>query len=456
MRYTPKLELKLPESSDPSKISDISENFEKLDDLGAGVEAVKNGTGPGSLFLVSKYYKEPVKDALLCNGGYASVAQYPELYEVLGSSYGSQWGVTNVSSQYGVSAANGYPIAYNAKHDCFCRTTQTGSAVNLVIYRRGASPLTVGVAGSSETATGYVFTAGDFVFGWVASSGSKSRFLFDLTTNTRITTKDTVLNKLLDTDYAKDGARLAFTKNYILSVAYFSSGTYGGFRVVAAVRLSDFTLDSEYIKITGVTDSTSTVPYSIINYDTAATNDDFYFYTYQSSAIKIYRGTMESGAAEIAVVLVGTVSGSEGPRGCSIIGGYFVQAYSTSSYVNFYSAQLSGSTTTTAKKTQLSITDYTQGTYRTNGMSEIRSAINVGGGWILFLSGHRDAIYFANNIATRVPSLTGGNVEMISPSVPSGKVCTLSGVYDNPKVSTFKLPSISLSESLVYMRTKGA
>lgn len=452
MRYTPKLELKLPEPSDPAKISDISENFEKLDDLGAGVEAVKNGTGPGSLFLVSKYYKEPVKDALLCNGGYASVAQYPELYEVLGSSYGSQWGVTNVSSQYGVSAANGYPIAYNAKHDCFCRTTQTGSAVNLVIYRRGAPPLTVGVAGSSDTATGYVFTAGDFVFGWVASSSIRSRFLFDLTTNTRITTKDTVLNKLLDTNYANDGLRLAFTKNYILSVAYVNSSV--GHRVVAAVRLSDFTLDSESVRITGITDPTGLC--SVTNYDTASTNDDFYFYTYQSSTIKIYRGTMESGAAEIAAVLVGTVSGSEGKWGCSIIDGYFVQAYSTSSYVNFYSAQLSGSTTTTAKKTQLSITDYTQGTYRTNGMSEIRSAINVGGGWILFLSGHRDAIYFANNIATRVPSLTGGNVEMIFPSVPSGKVCTLSGVYDNPKVSTFKLPSISLSESLVYMRTKGA
>ncbi len=51
MRYTEKLRLNLPEDTDPLEIGKISENFEKLDTLGGGLEGIQEGTGPGSLFL---------------------------------------------------------------------------------------------------------------------------------------------------------------------------------------------------------------------------------------------------------------------------------------------------------------------------------------------------------------------------------------------------------------------
>ena len=452
MRYTEKLKLKLPEPSDPAKIEDISENFEKLDDLGAGVEAVKNGTGPGSLFLVSKHYKEPIKDALVCNGGYASVAQYPELYEVLGSKYGTQLSISNVSSQYGASAANGYPSAYNAKHDCFLDLEYKNQIYSLVIYRRGAQPQKVSLTASDGSAATsvYIFTAGDFVFGQThATDAGNKKFLYNLATNAQITTKADELNKLfLHDKYSSVAPALAFTKNYIVNVGVSS------YKKVRAVRISDFSLVLNDAPLGNV--PSTHYHYAITNYDDI-NSDNFYIYAYHSSDVQVWRGTITPGASTIEMTQIGatTITGGMSGGG-AIVGGRFVLVYNTSSGLKFYAAALSGSTASTAKETQLSITDYnaTQ-KYKTGGLSAIRNAIKIGDGWVLVLNGHKDAIFFENNIPTRVTSLTSGYVEMVGPSVPSNKVCTLSAAYSSPNISTFKLPSISVSESLVYMRTKG-
>ncbi len=452
MRYTQKLKLKLPEPTDPAKIEDISENFEKLDDLGAGVEAVKNGTGPGSLFLVSRHYQEPVKDALVCNGGYASVAQYPELYEVLGSKYGTQLSISNVSSQYGASAANGYPSAYNAKHDCFIGLKFENKMVNMIIYRRGSQPQIVGITGAEADGVNYVFTAGDFAFGR-ATGTVATKFLYNLATNTRITTKTTELNKLLTLDtFGKVAPKLAFTKNYIVYVG--SSGTSSVARKISAVRISDFSLVLNDVPLGNV--PSTHYHYAITNYDDI-NSDNFYIYAYHSDDVQVWRVTITPGASTIEMTQLGatTITGNMS-NGGAIVGGRFVLAYDVSNGLRFYAAALSGSTASTAKETQLSITDYnaTQ-KYKGTGLSAIRNAMKIGDGWVLVLNGHKDAIFFENNIPTRVASLTSGYVEMVGPSVPSDKVCTLSAAYSSPNISKFKLPSISVSESLVYMRTKG-
>lgn len=452
MRYTEKLKLKLPEPSDPAKIEDISENFEKLDDLGAGVEAVKNGTGPGSLFLVSRHYKEPIKDALVCNGGYASVAQYPELYEVLGLKYGVQISVSNVSSQYGASAANGYPSAYNAKHDCFLNLEYKNQIYSLVIYRRGTQPQKLSLTASDgSVVTGiFMFTAGDFVFGQThATDAGNKKFLYNLATNAQITTKATELNKIfLQGKYSSVAPALAFTKNYIVNVGIPS------YKKASAVRISDFSLVLDDVPIGNV--PSNYYHYAVSNYDDT-NSDNFYIYAYSSSTVQVWRGTITPGASAIEMTQLGATTITSGTNGGgAIVDGRFVLVDNTSSGLKFYAAALNGSTVTTAKETQLSITNYsTTQKYKTNGLSAIRNAIKIGDGWVLVLNGNKDAIFFENNIPVRVASLTSGYVEMVGPSVPSNKVCTLSAAYSSPNISTFKLPSISLSESLVYMRTKG-
>lgn len=449
MRYTQKLKLKLPEPTDPAKIEDISENFEKLDDLGAGVETVKNGTGPGSLFLVSRHYQEPIKDALVCNGGYASAAQYPELYEVLGIKYGTQLSISNVSSQYGASAANGYPSAYNAKHDCFIGLKFENKMVNMIIYRRGSQPQIVGITGAEADGTNYVFTAGDFAFGRAIGTVA-TKFLYNLATNTRITTRTTELNKIFwQDDFDKVAPYLAFTKNYIVNIGYTNS------RKVTAVRISDFSLALDSVAPDNISAVGTNRYFSVVNYDDTG-SDNFYMYDYASSAIRVWRVTMDIGASTVELTQIGAATIANGSNlGGAIINGRFVLVYDTPSYLKFYAAALSGSTASTAKETQLSITDYsTTQKYKTGGLSAIRNAIKIGDGWVLVLNGHKDAIFFENNIPTRVASLTSGYVEMVGPSVPSNKVCTLSAAYSSPNISTFKLPSISVSESLVYMRTK--
>lgn len=139
LRTSKKLGLWLPEGSDPLEVSKLSENFEKLDPMGASIEAVKIGMGAGGLFMVSKYYKKPIENALLCNGGSALVDSYPELFGVIGQSYGGAGGYDNVNSAYGITAALGYPDVYNRDRDVFIATIQ--STRQLVIYRKGASPV---------------------------------------------------------------------------------------------------------------------------------------------------------------------------------------------------------------------------------------------------------------------------------------------------------------------------
>lgn len=180
MKQSEKLGLWLPEGSDPLDISKLSENFEKLDPLGGGLEAIKEGAGPGSLFMVSKCYKEPIENALLCNGGTVSAEAYPELYDVLGAAYGGTLTNDLLNSEYGITSTLGYPQAYNADLDMFVHC----KAGALTLYQKGQTPKNVPFSSSMATANfslSSLSSFGHYVLVGYKSSGTNTVWKYDLT-----------------------------------------------------------------------------------------------------------------------------------------------------------------------------------------------------------------------------------------------------------------------------------
>lgn len=468
MRYTPKLELKLPEPSDPAKISDMSENFEKLDDLGAGVEAVKNGTGPGSLFLVSEYYKEPVKDALLCNGGYASVAQYPELYEVLGSRYGMQMSSTKVSSAYGITAANGYPTVYNAKHDAFVLVRIDSTTVSLIVYRKNMAPFKTTIKQLSASADFYynLYTAGDCVWGMAmvdttTSSASGASFVFDFR-DLSVTAPSSLANNLVEspknnyTAYHR-GGKVGVTKDY---VCYLQSYTRMYVCKISGMSSSSANTSAATVTLSGISSSVSSA-YIVHNFDDADSNRVYIVGVPSSSsstAMWIYTADIpDDPPSAITCTLKYTISFSASTltyygNGFISDGYYMFSDYDSSAKTRkLCYAKLAAGGTASLVKPAAGIAFDNQ--VRGNPAAAARLP---GGLLAVFLDGSRSAVVFSNGTVSIASNVLPG---VLNAKVPSGylsdKICTEAGPAENVSVSTFKLPSISLSESLVYMRTKG-
>lgn len=464
MRYTPKLELKLPEPSDPAKISDISENFEKLDDLGAGVEAVKNGTGPGSLFLVSKYYKEPVKDALLCNGGYASVAQYPELYEVLGSKYGMQMNSTKVSSAYGITTTNGYPTVYNAKHDAFVLVRIDSVTVSLIVYRKNAAPFktTIQKMSTSENFYYNLYTAGDCVWGratvnTTTSSASGYSFVFDFR-DLSVTAPSNLANNLVEEpknnyiNYNR-GCKVGVTKDY---VCYLQSYTRMYVCKISGMSSSSANTSAATVTLSGISSSVSQA-YIVHNFDDAGSNRVYIVGVPSSSsstAMWIYTADIpDDPPSAITCTLKYTISFSAASptyygNGFIVNGYYICTNYSGGWKISYSKLAANG----TSSLSNSSVTIKSDG----GGGSPAAVARLSGGMAAIFLHGTANAAIFDNGTVSLASNALPGALSAKNPNgFISDKICTEAGPVESVSVSTFKLPSISLSESLVYMRTKG-
>ena len=163
MKKSEKLGLWLPEGSDPLEVSKLSENFETLDPLGSGVEILKEGSGVGGLFMVSKYYDQPIKNAVLCNGGNVSASTYPELTEVLGLHYGGNISSASLNAEYGITSSIGYPTAYNADRDIYIAISST----SLVLYQKNKAPkYTPSVTSIKSDAKGFawILSFGNYVY----------------------------------------------------------------------------------------------------------------------------------------------------------------------------------------------------------------------------------------------------------------------------------------------------
>lgn len=469
MRYTPKLELKLPEPSDPARISDISENFEKLDDLGAGVEAVKNGTGPGSLILVSKYYKEPVKDALLCNGGYASVAQYPELYEVLGSKYGMQLGHTKVPSVYGITSANGHPVVYNEKHDAFALISADNSAnVYLVVYRKNMAPFKALIRKMDAITPSEfyynLYTAGDCIWGNATSKpsitspeGTTGPFLFKLR-DLSVTASSNLANALtenLKTNYLNHnrGCSAGVTKDYVCRVA---SRT-----LMYVIKNSDMansttSTSATTVTLSGISSSVSQA-YIVHNFDDADSNRVYIVGVPSSSsstAMWIYTADIpDDPPSAITCTLKYTISFSGVNTAYLgngfILNGYYICSVYGSGWKLHYSKLAANGTSSLSASSVVIKSDAFDG--------EPAAVWRLPGGiFAVLLRGSTNAAIFDNGAVSLASGVLPGAVSARTPNgFLSDKTCTGAGPVESVSVSTFKLPSISLSESLVYMRTKG-
>lgn len=126
-------------------IDELSENFvlekEKND------ARLYEENGIGSMFMVSSGYKNPITNALPCNGGSYNPDNYPELYNVLGTKYGIGFEFNNVAAEYGAKAEDPPIIMYNQEYDFFVGCDFNKGIV--AIYRHGRSPVTYTIAGAT-------------------------------------------------------------------------------------------------------------------------------------------------------------------------------------------------------------------------------------------------------------------------------------------------------------------
>lgn len=180
--------------------SQITANKEQLDDiqttLDGSLPLITDGMGAGSLFMVSKYYKETITDALLCNGGQVSGDAYPELASILGLSYGGSVGSDSVNTQYGITTTYGYPQAYNPDKDFF--VTASVKQNRLVIYRKNQTPQVISIPSTAYKYTPYsddnlmCYPIGNIIlvvyfYNYNTSSSPQlmeSYFTYDITTGT--------------------------------------------------------------------------------------------------------------------------------------------------------------------------------------------------------------------------------------------------------------------------------
>ncbi|MDE7003775.1 MAG: hypothetical protein K2P08_05020 [Oscillospiraceae bacterium] len=472
MRYTEKLKLKLPEPSDPAKIEDISENFEKLDDLGAGVEAVKNGTGPGSLFLVSRHYKEPIKDALVCNGGAVDGDTHQELRDVLQLKYGGSIKYDLRNSLYQITGTYPYPVAYHKKRDMYVGVDPDNKF--LVFYRRGQSPqrvfdTTVQEAGAIGAIT-TVFCFDNVIYGLGSSIKSAWRFAYDLSAGAFKKANESGVNSDLysaisvATSY-NSVIKYAETANYYLC----ASGTYNigvhdketkTYRTATLRVLSGDTVVASSLSIAGFISDAKGPGSRIYFLCYPRNNPTPYYLAYFDESD--FEGS-ESVSTWDAHLAWSTEPDNVTDFRCGTrYGNYFYWISSrvsgTPPTITLYRCNLSGSigrvtlgTWTSQSIPRLPIASITslQGDSNTIVLSNVVARNSDG-------TGKSDGFLLAVDLSMRTirKLSTAYNPESALP-ISDELIATDKGLIENVRINTFKLPSISVSESLVYMRTKG-
>lgn len=434
----------------------IDETNERLNNIDAEIQEqipeLFSGAGAGSLFMVSKYYKEPIESAVLCNGGSLNKEAYPELFDVLGYTYGSALAYDSIKTLYNINGTFAYPEVYNRDLDAFIGTNvgTTGlSAGNyyFVIYRRSQAPSRVyspSMVGLSTNAERYALVSfGSYIFlvsytgsavagsspltiqyvGYNIATGqwlSQSQFPTGLSDCMR-GAWDTVTN-------LRTNRPLAFceTANYFWGVSYSSTSTVS--KVVRKIKKSDLTS-------TAIT-CPSYVYSCCVDFD-HGDNDVVYVLAYPPNASNSYSITLYKIEGTTASVVAQTAKNSISSQ------------YLTSGLI------YNGILHTPAGKITIPDNPSDVQTIQSSGLVSgvlVNALKNDEGLWVCSSGG--STLRCLQNDGTVVTSQLGLSIKQ-STQFNEGMICTSSGPVMNPRQAVFKLPTISLSdEALVYMRTK--
>lgn len=443
MKQSERLGLWLPEGSDPLEVSKLSENFEKLDPLGGGLEAIKEGTGPGSLFMVSKCYKEPIENALLCNGGTVSAEAYPELYDVLGTTHGGTLTSDLLNSEYGITSTLGYPQAYNADLDMFVYC----EAGALTLYQKGQAPKNVPFSSSMATDNfllSSLSSFGYYVLVGYKSSGTNTVWKYDLTAES------------WETVSASD------------PLFGFAIGLYGTGSSSMSVDLGDFIFAGFYsgdkLAIDKSTASAHTINYAGVGHLGACINlddpDNVYvlhsFHSNTSSSdskCELYRFPKSSLATDsnqaIQLELVKTL-----PTGYTNQYGnpndFYVDSVCVISNGFCYARQggilcCYDMASSAARWMLLGPTNVTGYLVLAKKITDATTILGYTG---------KSLYYTVTGATASTTSISSIVANPVSFQATYGPVCTASGARGNWRVSAFKLPTITMPEALIYMRTQ--
>lgn len=455
MRQSERLGLWLPEGSDPLDISKLRENFETLDPLGGGLEAIREGTGPGSLFMVSKHYKGAVRNAVLCNGGTVDGGAYPELADVIGVKYGGTVSTDSMNAQYGITSP--YPNAYNADMDLYVHFAAPNYYITL--YRENEPPAVVHFASNMPTSAAgtpikdcEVISFGHFVFikyTYTQTSGSAvpTAYRYDLNANTWASVGQTGGDPNFD-DFLFDAAVDAGEGVLVPAPVYGKSSQWAlAHKATGLVREVKFSLSSgENAAKAGMRpvrnlDDPEHIYILLSNADAAS----IVLYRLSPNALS-YGG---SGVLDVTVELVKTLpktySGSTFVVSGGVICGGFLFAVNGLNLLRCSLDSASPSWTSAYKASSSS----SLGPY-----PRFAKKITAGVGLLCFSAG--STAFLVDGGAVSAYSFYTMN-GLGTPFLPApGTVLTTSGVRGNFKMAGVKLPTITMSEALVYMRTGAA
>ena len=405
--------------------------------------------------MVSKYYDQPIKNAVLCNGGTLDSATYPELSKLLGFHYGGSIAYDSVLSEYGISSSD-VILAYSEKHDTFLGKPAMVSP-DIKLFRRGSSPVSVTLtAGSAYTALPV-----DDYFILVNMPYNSSSGKFTYLSNLYVHIPTNVVNKKTTGSFSSGGAVSygAFTDNEFIYCAN------------ECLRISTLST-SRPITVTRASEATGRKTAIIPDFDNL--NSEWLYYACFSDStgknIAVYRfpKSILRSASSSATSVVIAASESELVFSCSLTnsanpirGAIYKDILVISSDLDFITAKRINANTFSARFSTALGAD-------NRGIVHL-TPLNLGTGMLFvkqYISDSNNPPSLYSNVKPGYIAVeSDGTTRIISSSVTAWGcqcgfgtpfICLTNGAKENVHVSAQKLPNISLSESLVYMRTKGA
>lgn len=453
----------------------ITEIENRLDNIGAEIQeqlpSLFDGAGVGSLFTVYTQYKDPIKDALLCNGGNFSAETYPELADIIGTANGGTITFTSIGSLYNIPSGT-YPIAYNPDQDLFVHADTSNN--RFVVYRKNATAEYVTLPSGQTTISTFMqytlMSFGNYIFIMTASAGAS---VYNLQTKTWSVMSPAPSASSYTYKWVDCG-------DYLLT-RRAANNSFDGIVKASATRFVQ-TVNVVADSALGYSSGGSYV-YPIINADDTSNQ-----YAYLACPIKSTKGPTTYGLNGIAVFKVpvseinngSTITLDSTKRIAMMYGPNLTQGvqYGGSSgvdyggfiaYNRYYGRYVAGNNNvTTLASCPLDSSDHIPLD------TSITSQSMVGTYTAVRKIGQNLFIAFANRNPAATSSSQYGDVTAVISSAgavnttfslskisvshlasTSGPLPTSTGPINDLQIGLLKLPTITLNNALVYIRTKG-